>query len=280
MEKSYSWLPEFGPYGVWEYSAFNPAIWLCIGAGLLLGFKAFRKRDTQTGDRLWILFAAALGLIGLSCLCESESPLSLHHWINELLLDGSAAVTGRYEAVLSLACTILAALLIKRLPRWTVIPLLVLLNLNFLSFYPVVSLASFERVYKFSSKASSEMNKVAIAPATEEGESQMYEATLQGWAVLNCYNSITRDIRMTGRFEGRRELMDPQTGKLRERMIYPLIDTSKAVPEACVAESYFTQNHLAISPQCPPGTCLNLNGLNPADASQVKIDPQSGKYCL
>jgi len=269
----------WGPWGWWEYSAFNLNLWLCAGMAVA-AYWAMRRRAPAA---LWVWAACLAAAAELFALGDAGP--SLFRLLN-LALHDSVRVVGRYQGLISLALAFLAAYLGLR-QRWVrrlaagyhTLWVPACLALNMATFGDSPSVESFGQMLGLGREEARQMHSMVVAnPRTPQG-SFMYPPILLGGGVLNCYDPISRVGVLTREFAGQAEFLDA-SGQLRVGL-YPFIDPSHGSPSsACRENSYFTQNALVLDPSCGPGTCVNVNNLNPRDKVPLEPNRQVGKFCL
>ena len=273
-----------GPYALWEYSAFGLDAWLCV-AGAVALVAAKRRREVR--ERAWVVLPLLLVAVASLFALGDHAPWSLLSLLN-VPLEHSVRVAGRFQGVLPLAWALFGALLLARLPGlrrayfrralW-VVPVLLVLNLA--TFRASLRPASVMEVLSQPAEPLSQMRALVTVKPRALTASFMGAAVQSGLGVLNCYDPLARDHRMTSeKIPVQPELRDA-SGALRTEVLLPLVEP---VPgpgaEACVKDSHFTQQAVVLSDTCAPGTCVNLNGLNLYRPQRLVLDPARGKFCL
>ena len=275
-------------WGIWEYSAFSLNAWWCLIAVALLLLRRLRefrpaasvRRPTAT---FWVIILGVVAA-GFAFSVGDLVPVSAHRLLN-YFLSGSIRVTGRYQLVFTVAWACIAALLLGRdraLRRlffsYGAVAVPLLLSLNLFTFRRTFDSSSVAEILQADVDTVREMQLVSTVPSRTHNRHFMYPALLQGHAVLNCYDPIWRVGVMSREFQARPELME--NGRIRVG-VFPLIDLEAAnPPETCVLESYFTQSEIELAASCPPGTCVNLNGMNEYSDSGLKFSDTVRKFCL
>ncbi len=258
-------------WGIWEYGGFSLAAWLCVvlGAAALLRRKPARRAP-------WAL-PVSLVMVGCFFLLGSRSPVSGHQLLNAVL-GNSVRVAARYQSVVMFAWPLFIAaawraradlrqLVLRVVP---VLPVVWLINL---AFFPVQWSWSRAREWlRAPAVEISEMREIAVVPERARGQSHTWPAMRAGLAVSNCYDPIWRVNVFTSEHNGRPELLDA-SGHLRPAT-YRFIESTD---EACVRDSYFTQQDVWLSPSCGRGTCVNLN--EPHGGGLV-FDQAVQKFCV
>ena len=290
--------PGWLPWGIWEKSAFTLNSWLCVAAAVAFGVGAVRPGKVsglhRSGNarrsgpylRSLGLLLAALLVTAWTFAVGEQWPVSAHRLLNHFA-NNSIRVAGRYQVLFALAFAWGAAMVLGRSRavyraylRFGVAAVPLLLCLNLLTFWSSLRPAGALPLIGDVHDDGPEMRQVGVAKERSNFQSFMYAIIRRGDAVLNCYDPIARETRMSRERVGRPELMSPQ-GKLRAGLVLPLIDTvtTQPLPVACLQGSHFTQNTIVLDASCPPGTCVNLNGLNVYRAAQLALDPDRDKYC-
>lgn len=263
-------------WGIWEYSAFSPAPWLLLFSLILAGRRVARFFDDV--PKSVCVFIGVYSVIALSFSIGNVPYISLHNLVNKSLLHYSVRAIGRYQIGLSLLFTILASLALVRLcstrPRLSTHVLnggLLIALANFITFFPRLEGEKLKEILSYANVAVGEMKETALVLPRTQRTSFMYEQILKGRAVLNCYMPLTRDIAVTSEtITMSHEYLTPANSV----KVLPFID------EPCLQNSFFTQNDVFISADCPPGTCTNLNGVNLHKLNVFKYDSAQHRFCL
>jgi len=258
-------------WGIWEYGGFSLSAWLCVMLGAVALLRRRRARRAP-----WVRPVSLL-LVGCFFLLGSRSPVSGHQMLNALL-GNSVRVAARYQSVVMLAWPLLVAaawrarsdlrrLVLRAAP---VLPVVWLINL---SLFPVQwSWARAKTWLEVPAIELTEMREIAVVPERARGQSYTWPAMRAGLAVSNCYDPIWRVNVFTSEHNGRPELLDA-SGHLRPAT-YRFIESAD---EACVRDSFFTQQDVVLAPSCGPGTCVNLN--EPRGGSLV-FNEAVRKFCV
>ncbi|MBX7097693.1 MAG: hypothetical protein K1X89_08275 [Myxococcaceae bacterium] len=273
-----------GPYALWEYSAFTLDAWLCVvGAGALV--VARRRRAVR--ERAWVVLGALLVAVASLFALGDHASWSLLSLLN-VPLEHSVRVAGRFQGVLPLAWAVLGAVLLGRLPalrrayfRQALWLVPALLTLNLATFRASLRPGSAAEVLSQPAEPLARMHALVTVKPRALTASFMGAAVQSGLGVLNCYDPLARDHRMTSeKIPVQPELRDA-SGALRTGVLLPLVEPAPGPgAEACREDSHFTQQEVVLSDACAPGTCVNLNGLDLYRPQHLVLDPARGKFCL
>jgi hypothetical protein len=119
-------------------------------------------------------------------------------------------------------------------------------------------------VWNYDEVNTTEMKEVTILPT----QFLMLPALKLGFGVMNCYTSLN----LANRFSTQAPVTTPATTHF--------IHSADHVSAQCLAESYFTQNELVISPACNFPLCLNFNQLSPRDRDRFRVEQIDNRFCL
>jgi len=281
--------PHRGPYGLWEYSAFNMNAWLLVAFALYYPMIALgQRRSGRAPDarrtftplqQALVAFLLVYGLVLVLLLLGDSSGSSLHRFLNARVGD-SIRVVGRYQIGVAFLLTVALALILSRhrafaalVTRYLTIPALVIIAANPASFRATLASDEFQRLLGLPRIEAARMDTMALVSSTPV-TTLMYAPTLRGVGVLNCYNPLRREAEVADRLSARLSL----TSGVVE---LPLVDPMMGSPSrACIERSHFTQNDLVVAPDCTAGVCVNVNALNPSAPSALRFDRDIGKYCL
>jgi hypothetical protein len=286
--------PREGSWDVWEYAASSAisVLALAIVARLAVrrGGRSLPQASPPLSGRVAAFFAVALvGYISLTL--EEDSPLSLHHLLNQVLYQGSVRVIGRYAIVLQLLALLWVAYrlsLDEVLRAWTtrwLVPIgyaVCVLNLA-----TVLSLMDRDATTRLIRAEHVDVEHMQIErfvrPRTTAhpherpyrvGQSYMFPAIARGEIVPNCYQPLPRPRAITteARVFGVEvsdtdaiELVDPYPGPVDAPCRHSVSVTQQAI--------------LFDGAACPSDLCLNLNAVNLDADDAFALDEERGKYC-
>lgn len=298
----YQFFPTFGDYylgrfmqpdaiyGTWEYSSFSIHGMIFL---ILIVFLFFENRRNL--KRVIKVDCNAILLLPF-CLTLSYLLFSLGNLTNWLpfgflnqLLNHSVRVLGRFQIVLSFSITFFTLILMLRSPRLMNLVtkrfaffILILIPLNFLTFWNHFSLSTLIQLSSIPRTAEAKMDHISNGILKRDRfYSYMFPEARKGSAFLDCYNPIIHQKAITDRFQQAKEVSFPNFTQVPDSMTLKFIDPEQGFPpETCQKNSYFTENSVFLDPSCPPGTCINLNGVNIYQKTLLNFHPKVGKYCL
>lgn len=299
----YQFFPTFGDYylgrfmqpdaiyGTWEYSAFS------IHAVIFLTLVVFLIFENRKNLRNFMKVDLNAALLLPFCFILSYLLFSLGNLTNWLpfgflnqLLNHSVRVLGRFQIMLSFSITFLTLIIMVRnsrlmglmKKRFFALFILILIQLNFLTFWNHFSLNTLIQLSSIPRTAEAKMNQISNGILKRDRfYSYMFPEARKGRAFLDCYNPIIHQKAITDRFQQKKEVLFPDFTQVPDSMTFKLIDPEQGFPpEACQKNSYFTENNVYLDPSCPPGTCINLNGMNIYQKTSLSFHLKIGKYCL
>lgn len=289
-----------GPYGIHESSVFSLIPWLLL---VLLPWAWLRRaKRADRSNRIPTLgFCGWLAVVGMAvalgfCLGDA-APWLPHAWLDSQVFHDSVRVVGRYQLVTVFCMVLLVARIATCVPEtadWLArrgLPVCLALSLlNLATFAPMVSVAGLIELARLPRTGASGLGNPVLVPPSfsflddSRSNSSMYPQALRGKIILNCYQSLSRQALVAGE-TGPLVPLQPEAAGEGGPGEYRLVESDGA-PAAelhpCLESFFLTQNHLRFDPRaCPPGTCVNLNGLNPDDdRGFLVIDPRRRRYCL
>jgi hypothetical protein len=277
---NYRFLGLFDPttqYSIWEYSAFSVTSWIVLIL-VLTSTRAVIKSVKKI--KYPALFPLILGLTTAVLYVGGDSSLYPFHWINHYLFHDSVRVVGRFAHNFVFSALLLGFYWFGEIRnKWTrqlsspkvLLAGFALIALNFFSFSPTLYVPLLPwKLTSVPENASAEMRDVFITRKRSDRQSFMYEPLAQGFAVLNCYNPISRDMRVSLEFS---PFIDSHQAKQ-----FPFIDFEGKPSEQCWQGTYMTSNTIHVDPQCPKG-CFTLNDLSPEDRRRFVFLKDIKIYC-
>lgn len=277
-------------YGTWEYSAFSihAALFAVLLSVLVFenrrNLRSLLKSDYNTILLLPFCFVLSYFLFSLGNLSNALPFGFLNH-----LLNHSVRVLGRFQVMLSFRFTFFTLILIVRDQRWmnlltkkVTFFIFFLIQLNFLTFWNHFSLNTLIQLSSIPRTAEAKMNQISNGIVKRDRfYSYMFPEARRGNAFLDCYNPIIHQKAITDRLQKTPEVQFPEFTQVPASMILPLIDPQQGFPpQTCQKNSYFTENNVYLDPSCPPGTCINLNGMSIYQKNLFSFSSKIGKFCL
>jgi len=282
-------------WSIWEYSAFSFTtlffiFFLVKFIHRLLAIQSIASSSLAT--RMYKYPVETFTLIAFVSFVVFASgnalfALSPYALLNTLL-GNSVRVIGRFHMGLTFTMALALFLLLLYEKKWLhqckrhlLVPSLILLNLNFLTFVPTLSIKQFQYILSFKKDSVTPMQQMVYAKDLQSSQSyplslliealqdtsfaaEIYKTTLTGKGVLNCYDYLNyeRNLRYT------------------EESL-SLIDTDINNPStSCVENSFFTQNTVSVHKSCPAITCLNIQSPNRYQQNNHFVfSEEHQKYC-
>ena len=104
----------------------------------------------------------------------------------------------------------------------------------------------------------------------------MYGPLRTGMGVVNCYNTLNREVSFL--------LESPSSFFKPDWKTFPFLfsQDGEALPLSCREKSYFTQSEIFLDQSCPPGICVQLNSINTynsGDRERFSYRPDKGAFC-
>lgn len=278
--------------GIQEFSVFSPIAWLFGIALITVAFRALRAGearlsfDTARLDSPVSFLCFGIGVTFLFCLGDRFTWLPFPV-LNKLFLNNSARSVGRFQGPLLFELTLLTALFVhseerlrKSFRRFGVPALYTVSLLSFLTYSDILSFDKFIKTLALPQTQTTRMKIATIVPAPDFSNYFMYPATLSGRIVLNCFEPLLRQMNVADSDGPLKPMQHTQSTN-----DYVLLEgpTPTQLPsQECTEKSWVTQNSLHLdTSSCAPGTCLNLNGLNPSESAlSVSYSTERGKFCL
>ena len=266
------------PWGIWEHSTFSFVAWVLVAALIIDAAKRFAstKKILSAPHKTFyfFLFLAASTFLLFRLGDHFAGP---YVWFNEHLLDHSLRVAGRYN--FGLTCLIAIVAWVYLLQSQTartfylrMYPLLLILAfLNMMSFD--LSLNHFSTALNLSGAHHDEMRHLRIISSKDDRTL----AVLDGVGLPNCFSPLQRKKGIVPDVLLPRGAVTPSNKPLE----FSFLDLKHpGVNEACYVESYFTQNDLVISSECPEDICVNFNDIAPAQKHRFFFNDERGLFCM
>jgi hypothetical protein len=273
----FHYFPDFStnrPWAIWEYSIFSfiPYIILfSIIYKLLKRPTADESCEDKRKSLTIILFIIATFFIFSSGEFSPFSPFSL---MNKYITNDSVRVIGRFYFGLLFGLFLLSLYLFpKDIPSKMKTSLfsgiLTLIIINIFLPYPTYSFQSLLNRLSTDFNHNSNITNYTFVPYRIPLRSFMYYETRKSSSIINCYQPLQREARISNEFNFPKELF---------LKTFPIIHSSI---ESCRKQSFLSQNKIHLDPSCDENTCIDINAKNIYDKYfQFQYDIKRKKYCL
>jgi len=295
------------PWIIWELGSFSTIGWVLA---LTLGISLFAARKWAGVDqpipanRLIGLMAATTVAFSLLLALGNFHPLSPYTLLNKYLFQNSARISYRFGFSISYSLALLLVWLLaqrrrlqRRIARFILLPAVVVsccCVYPFLNTYGIGKEAYPPGRYWENGDVPLTGHRMKDAltfptlslPSTRQMTEFVIHRDItwppmmthlrRGRGYLDCYNPLVFGRQMQSYIDQVHDRLKTSP----DQYVFEVVPLIANGSERCRQESYFTQARLYISPACEVGTCLNVNGINPADPIKDYLSVEQGRFCL